>query len=78
MALDGSWAAQQAVAGRLAGGRTRWEMTAIERESDGGAHRDRASASPGREGASPRVTEYRDWPVAKGCIPPMCRCGWKP
>jgi hypothetical protein len=45
-------------------------MTASERESDGGAHRDRASASLGREGTSPRVTEFRDWPVAKSCVPP--------
>jgi len=25
-----------------------------------------------------KIGLYRDWPVSKGCTPPMCRFGWRP
>jgi 3-methyladenine DNA glycosylase AlkD len=25
-----------------------------------------------------KIGLYHDWPVSKGCTPPMCRCGWGP
>jgi 3-methyladenine DNA glycosylase AlkD len=33
-------------------------------------HRERAIA------IGEKIGLYRDWPVSKGCTPPMCPCGW--